>query len=436
VKTKKRLPAALPAAALSALLLLPAAAAEEAAPSFGAPAAAVAFEAREERAILRMSPLPPPPEDASNRVAGDARAAAFGRRLYFDRRLSKSGAMSCATCHDPERAWANGEKTMEVESLFPKNVPSLRNNVYNRWYYWDGRADSSWSQALGPLENDREMASDRLGLLHLLRGDRELAAAYREIFGELPAAADDPGRFPPAAKPLPKEPENPLQKAWAAMSEDDRHAANRVFSNLGKAIAAFERGILVGETRLDRYVARLKKEGRAAAAAELPPAALRGLKLFAGRGACTLCHSGATLSDGEFHDVGIALGIGRRVDPGRFLGIATLRQSQFARNGAYADAKEPEAPIEFLQRPQTAHLGSFKTPTLRGVAETAPYMHDGRFATLEEVVRFYSTRQNARPLGHPTTLLQPLNLTDAEIADLVAFLESLSPLAGGENGIR
>ncbi len=329
--------------------------------------------------------------------------------------------MSCATCHDPAHAFTNGQRTMEVESLFPKNVPSLRNAAYNRWYYWDGRADSSWSQALGPLENDREMGSSRLALLHLLRGDEDLAKRYRELFGELPAGAADASRFPPSAKPLPKEPEHPQQQAWAAMSDDDRRAANVVFSNLGKAIGAFERTILVGESPFDRYVAKLQQEGQESAAGELPPAARRGLKIFVGRGACTLCHSGSTLSDGEFHDVGIALGHRDRVDPGRFGGVATLLQSPFNRNGAFADQPDPEAPVAFLPPPQTTQLGSFKTPTLRGVAETAPYMHDGRFATLEEVVRFYSTRQGARALGHPTTLLQPLSLSDAEVADLVAF---------------
>lgn len=420
----RRRVAALPLAALLPLFCCPAAAAEEPTPI----ASAVTFEPRQERALLRLSPLPPPPADPSNRVAGDPRAAAFGRRLFFDKRLSRGGQMSCATCHDPGQAWANQQPTMPVESLNPRNVPSLRNSAYNRWYYWDGRADSSWSQALGPLENENEMASSRLALLHLFRGDLELEAAYREIFGPLPAGADDARRFPPAAKPLVKEPENPLQQAWAAMSDADRHAANVFFSNLGKAIAAFERTIVAGESPFDRYVARLRQEGQAAAAHELKPEALRGLRIFIGRGACTLCHSGPNLTDGEFHDVGIALGLGRKVDPGRYLGVASLLQSPFARNGAYADAPEPGAPVEFLQRPQTAHMGTFKTPTLRGVAETAPYMHDGRFATLTEVVRFYSTRHGARALTHPTTLLQPLNLTEGDIADLVAFLESLSPL--------
>ena len=152
--------------------------------------------------------------------------------------------------------------------------------------------------------------------------------------------------------------------------------------------------------------------------------ALRGLKLFVGRGDCTLCHSGSYFSDGEFHDVGIALGAHYRVDPGRHRGVLTLLQSPFTRIGEYASAVTDSAPVQYLDA-QTHQLGQFKTPTLRGVADTAPYMHDGRFDTLEQVVRFYSTRDGASPLGHPSTLLQPLQLSETEVGDLVAFLRAL-----------
>jgi cytochrome c peroxidase len=306
-------------------------------------------------------------------------------------------------------------------------VPSLRDTAHNRWYYWDGRADSAWAQALGPLENERELGGSRLAVVHLIAGDLALRGAYQELLGPLPSGLQDPGRFPPSARPIPDQPEHPLQRAWAAMTDADRHAADVVFANIGKAIAAFERGIEVGETPFDRLVAGLRRGDRTATS-ELSPAATRGLKLFVGRGECTLCHSGTNLSDGEFHDVGIALGSNHRVDPGRHRGVLTLLRSPFTRTGEHADAETPGAPIQFLET-QTAQLGQFKTPSLRGVADTAPYMHDGRFDTLEQVVRFYSTREGASPLGHPTTLLQPLRLSDSEVADLVAFLESLSATA-------
>jgi cytochrome c peroxidase len=392
------------------------------------------FSEREIRSILRLSPLPPLPPDLSNAYADDANAAQLGERLFFDTRLSATGAMSCATCHDPARAWSNDERVADSESRFPKNVPSLRNTARNRWFFWDGRADSAWAQALGPLENEREMASNRLALLHVIRLDRKLHDAYAQVFGPMPDGVDDASRFPPAARPLPDQAEHPWQLAWASMSGDDRHAANVVFVNIGKAIAAFERRIEVGESAFDLFVAGLR-HGDHAAQATLTRAAQRGLKLFVGRGECTLCHSGPNLSDGEFHDVGIALGDHQKVDPGRHRGVLTLLTSPFTRVGNYADVQSPLAPVRFLDA-QTHQLGQFKTPSLRGVADTAPYMHDGRFATLEQVIRFYSTRDGASPLGHPTTLLQPLHLEDGEIADLVAFLESMSAVAVGAKDRR
>jgi cytochrome c peroxidase len=382
-----------------------------------------AFNEKELRSILRLSPLPPPPADPSNAHSENPAAARFGRRLFFDPRLSASGTMSCASCHDPARAWSDGQRHVDTQVLFPRNVPSLRNSAYNRWFYWDGRADSAWSQALGPLENDSEMASSRLALLHLIRTDPKLSQEYHAIFGTLPEGADDLKRFPLQARPVHKRPEHPLQQAWTSMTEADRHTANRVFTNIGKAIAAFERGIMVGETAFDRYVVRMK-QGDISASKEFPLAAMRGMKLFVGRGECTLCHSGPNFSDGEFHDVGIALGVGQRVDPARHRGALTLLLSPFTRVGEYADAETPYAPVQYLDA-VTHQLGQFKTPTLRGVAETAPYMHDGRFDSLHQVVRFYSTRDGASPLGHPTTLLKPLGLSETEVDDLVAFLHTL-----------
>lgn len=384
---------------------------------------AVTFDARELRAILRLSPLPPPPRDPSNAVADSPRAAKLGERLFFDARLSTNGATACATCHDPARAWTDGKRSADGGARFARNTPSVRNTAHNRWFYWDGRADSAWAQALGPLENAREMGGNRLAQIRLVAGDARLAADYAAVFGALPDGIADPRRFPPAARPVVEDAADPLDAAWRAMREGDRRAANRMFANLGKAIAAFERGITVGETPFDRYVVRLR-QGDSAPTREFPITAQRGLKLFVGRGECTLCHSGATLSDGEFHDVGIALGTNHRVDPGRHRGVLTLLASGFTRAGDYADTATPDAPVRYLV-PQSDQLGQFKTPTLRGVADTAPYMHDGRFDTLEQVVRFYSTREGASPLGHPTTLLKPLGLSDVEVGDLVAFLRAL-----------
>jgi cytochrome c peroxidase len=381
------------------------------------------FEEGELRRIVRLSPLPELPADPSNAAADDPAAVRLGERLFFDARLSLDGERSCAGCHQPGRSWTDGRTTANPSARFPKNTPSLWNTAFNRWYFWDGRADSAWSQALGPIEADAELGSNRLRLLRLLRSDPELASAYTAVFGPLPRGVDDPARFPADARPIPSQPGHPLHRAWTAMTESDRYLANVVFANLGKAIAAFERTLIVRDTALDRFVAALRGTGDEDANA-LSESAIRGLRLFVGRGQCNLCHSGPLLSDGEFHDVGIALGAGYRVDPGRHRGVLELQRSLFTRIGPYADVVSATAPVRFVDQ-KTEQLGQQKTPSLRGVADTAPYMHDGRFATLDEVVHFYNTRQGAAPLGHPTTLLQPLELGAEQEADLVAFLESL-----------
>ncbi len=384
---------------------------------------AVYFEPSELRSILQLSPLPAPPADPSNAVADDRAAAEFGRQLFFDRRLSGRGDTSCATCHDPQRAWSDGRVAHDLDSRFRRNVPSLRNSAYNRWYYWDGRADSAWAQALGPIEHPGEMAGDRLAVTRVIADDPDLRRRYENLFGSLPKNIDEVRHFPPHAMPMEASPGDARHQAWLSMREGDRRDSNRIFSNVGKAIAAFERDILHSDSAFDRYVAALRR-GDPKADALLRSDARRGLRLFVGRGACTLCHSGPMLSDGEFHDVGIALGQGMRIDPGRHRGVMNLLASPFTRIGEYSDAPEEHPPIRYLDL-QSDQLGQFKTPSLRGVADTAPYMHDGRFADLRAVVEFYSTRRGARVIGHPTSLLQPLDLDDTEIDDLVAFLRSL-----------
>ncbi|MEM9555214.1 MAG: cytochrome c peroxidase [Acidobacteriota bacterium] len=400
--------------------------------------------AGERRQLLSLSPVPPPPPDPSNRWADDPRAVALGERLFFDAGLSggsglggDSGlaglaARSCASCHDPTKGWSDGKPVADDGIRFPRNVPTLWNSAHSRWFTWDGRADSAWAQALGPLENPREMAGDRVSIVRHLAADPGLRGAYEELFGSLPPldarGSDGRARFPHAARPVADDPTDPLHRAWAAMSPDDRQLVDDAFVRVGKALAAYQRTLVTPEAPFDRWVEALREVesgGEPPTEPVLSASAVRGARLFVGRGQCTLCHSGPTFSDGEFHDVGIALGAGGRIDPGRYGGIVALLQSPFSRVGRFSDAPESLAPVRFLQL-RTEQMGQFKTPTLRQLADTAPYMHDGRFATLTEVVTFYSTREGAAVLGHPTTLLQPLDLDGGEIADLVAFLESLS----------
>ena len=397
--------------------------------------AAVTFEAEEVEAILRLSPLPPPPPDPTNVVADDPRAARLGQFLFFDRRLSANGRVACATCHDPARGFADGRPLARGIAAVSRHAPGLLNTVYQRWYFWDGRADSLWAQAVQPLEHPKEHGTDRLHIAHTIHGDPALRQAYEDLFGQLPALAQA-SRFPRHARPAPTQPEHPHHRAWQAMRAEDRHAVNRVLSNVTKSIAAYERRLVRGQAPFDRFVAGLRK-GDVRARGALSVSAQRGLKLFVGGARCIECHSGPNFSDLEFHNLGLPARSWLGPDTGRAQGIPRVRNDPFNATGAYSDASPGSftQKLRFLPDPGAEQQGQFKTPTLRNVALTAPYMHGGHFRSLEQVLRFYSTLRDPlddAPIpdeafaGQREGTLQPLHLSEREIQDLAAFLRSLT----------
>ena len=354
------------------------------------------FSADEVRRILQHSPLPPLPRDTSNSRSDDAGAARLGHFLFFEKRLSGDGRFSCASCHDPARGFADGRALSAGVGTGRRNTPALWNVAYNRWFFWDGRADSLWSQALKPLESRDEMAGSRDGVYRLVRDDAELRAAYEAVFGAFPA-------------------------------KGDRTDVNRVFVSVGKALAAYQRRIVSRNAPFDAFAEGLRAGDEARLAALSEPAR-RGLRLFVGRGQCRTCHVGPNFTDGEFHDIGVPDGPGLQPDPGRVHGITTLLGDEFQAGGLFSDDTQSEAArsTAYLDR-HASVLGQVKTPTLRNVAATAPYMHQGQLATLKDVVRYYSTLEGRRPPGpHDEKILAPLNLTEGEMDDLVAFLESLT----------
>lgn len=385
---------------------------------------------REIARALRHSPLGPLPDDPTNRVADDPRAIQLGQMLFFDPRLSGAGEISCATCHHPELALADGLPLAQGVETASRHTPALWNVGFNRWFFWDGRADSLWSQALDPIENPAEMAGSRTGVFRLLVGDPGLRKGYEDLFGSLPSpeTLEEPGRFPRSGRPG-GIPTDPQEVAWQAMSPTDRDLVNRVFANVGKLIAAYERRLVSRDAPFDRFVLGLRGETGGDPSA-LSASARRGLKLFLGKGNCHSCHVGPNFTDGEFHDLGLPAEDADVLDPGRFEGVTRLLKSPFRSSGPYSDAPEGKAArrLSFLaQRPE--QFGEFKTPTLRNVAKTPPYMHRGQFESLEEVVRFYSTLDGSRSARHHReSILVPLQLTDEEIRDLVAFLHSLTCL--------
>ena len=388
-----------------------------------APRPAVDFTEAERATLLSMSPKPPLPPDPTNRWADDACAARLGRELCFDPRLSADGSVSCASCHVPELSLTDGRALGQGMGTTARHVPTLWNTAFNRWWFWDGRADTAWSQVLGPMESRNEHGGTRVGVARIVAGDPALRAAYERLFGPLPPL-EDRARFPEQARPDPWERWSPHAIAWKGMAQEDRDAIDAVAARVAKSLGAFERTLVGGEAPFDRFVAALRGKGGDLGA--LSPAAQRGARVFIGKGRCTTCHHGPLLSDLEFHDLHLESAVLEPRDTGRFRGIELLRRDPFNSAGAYADDGGATASkLEYLAQ-QPENWGQFKTPSLRNVARTPPYMHDGRFATLQDVVHYYRTLEGAvPPASHAEKTLQAVDLTDGEAEDLVAFLESL-----------
>lgn len=367
---------------------------------------------------LSLAALKPLPPDPSNAVADDPAAAALGERIFFDVRFSANGAVSCASCHMPERHFTDGRPFGVGVDVIPLNAMTLVGAAYSPWQTWNGKNDSQWSQALLPLENALEHGGDRTFYAHLIA--EHYAVEYTALFGPLPDLSDA-ARFPRHAGPVEAL---AASLAWEKMTEVDRDAVNRVFANIGKALAAYERTLLPRPARFDRYVATLGDDGRPQGQALLTEDEIAGLRIFIGKGRCTNCHNGPRFTNDAFHNTAVPGAPGRPLQRGRIDGVVRVQQDIFNCLGPYSDAA-PEActALRFMVAEGEVLLGAMKTPTLRNVAETAPYMHTGQMATLADVVAHYNGGGYAL-LGHNE--LTPLNLTAQEAAQLEAFLHTLT----------
>lgn len=342
----------------------------------------------------------------------------LGKALFFDTRLSRNGKIACATCHNPEKNWTDGRPTSVGLGNGSRNTPSLWNAADNRWFFWDGRADSQWSQALIPIESPVEMGGSRLSVYHLINNDPQYARLYTAAYGVSPHYGDD-ADFPDAGCPC--DYNLTLSRQWNALDTDEKMFVDDVFVNAGKAIAAFEGMIVSDSSRFDRF-ARGLITGDDGAQAALNESEALGLKLFLAAG-CINCHNGPDFTDKEFHDI-LLPQLSNPPDSGRISGITQLLADPF--NGL-SGLNEPdfENPVRFL-RQSPVNFGAFKTPSLRNVTRTAPYMHDGRFATLEEVLAHYNKLENAaHPLPGSESLVRPLFLSKAELEHLLHFLAAL-----------
>ena len=390
-------------------------------PSPGFEISGIYFTPEEIDTISSLSPVPERPPSPTNRFADNPAAAQLGQFLFYDTRLSENGEVSCATCHQPDQGWSDGKTVSEGLETVTRNAPTLFNLAFSRWFFWDGRKDSLWSQSLGPIEADKEMGGSRLQTYHLIAEDADLRSAYEKVFGTVP----DLEIVQPPRSGFPSEDASaPMSQAWASLSESDQERVNHVFAHVGKAIEAYERRLISTDSPFDTFVAKLKE--RATESMPLSVAATRGLKIFVGNGQCTFCHSGPQFNDLEFHNIGLDRGeFG--LDTGRYDAVNAVKRDPFNGLGPYSDDRTLEGnKALFFVALKPNNLGEFKTPTLRNIAQTAPYMHDGRFSTLAEVVQFYSELNQEPALGHREETLIPLGLSPQDIDDLVAFLETLT----------
>jgi cytochrome c peroxidase len=297
-------------------------------------------------ASSRVAPIPEPYASEAPTLpetpAWSPEMAALGKRLFYEKSLSRDASVSCATCHDPAHAFSDGLPLARGVrgQVGPRNTPTIVNRGIGRYQFWDGRASTLEEQALGPIQAAGEMDLTIPEAVSRLGQD----ASYREAF----------------------------QRVFSAEPSADR---------LAQAIAAYERTIYSVDAPFDRFLA-----GEVDA---MGPEARRGLTVFGGKARCGECHTGPSFTDELFHTLGLGHDAGR--------------------GGVTKTATEN---------------GAFKTPTLREIAKTAPYMHDGSLATLEEVVEYYDRGGTPHPNLSPK--ITKLGLTAQEKLDLVAFLRALS----------
>jgi cytochrome c peroxidase len=320
--------------------------------------------------LADIGPLPPVPVPEDNPLTPEK--VALGRRLFFDARLSADGSLACVSCHLPDQGWTTNTP---LSPAYPthmerRNSQTLINVAYNQALLWDGRAGTLEKQALGPIQNPLHMNQNLDLLIEKLNSIPDYAERFHKVFGT-------------SVTP----------------------------EGLGKALAAFERTLVTGHAPFDRYM-----EGDLQAMSE---SAVRGLELFTGKARCILCHHGPNFTDSQFHNLGVP-DVPLLAHP---LVQAALRfDAKRMHIQEYAQVREDLG--RYLVTKQEQDKGAFKTPTLRNVAQRDPYMHNGAFQSLEEIIDFYN-RGGGTVLGK-SPLIQPLELSTQEKGDLLVFLQALT----------
>ena len=331
----------------------------------------------------------------------------LGRALFLSPALSPA-RRSCATCHEPAHGYGASAATALKFKDLPRSIPSLLNLSHQRWFFWDGRSDQLWQQALGPLESEAEMNSHRLFMVAAVVSDpplqasalagRALGAAemavLRATLGQLPSCDGSES----------------CERVWKALSRDQRAVVEASAHQLLLSLAAFQVSLKSRWTAYDDYLASGKG---------LSERQLRGMKLFFGEARCASCHSGPAMTDVGFHNLLLPSPPGRaREDPGRFRGIQHLRALAARGDMGYV-ASEVARYLDL----NNSVWGQFKTPSIRNLEGRSEFMHNGVYKSLRDVLRNYNTLADAQLVQHhPNALLTPLNFKDEQLEDLEAFL--------------
>ncbi|MGE0171879.1 MAG: cytochrome-c peroxidase [Oligoflexales bacterium] len=398
----------------------------------------------------------------------DLELARFGKQLFFDRRLSANGEVACVSCHKPELSFTDGKAVAEGIGKTTKNTPPLVNVFSGYWFFWDGRADSLEAQALGPIEASAEHGLDRWRLANLLK--KYYSDEYERNFGPWPEI--------PKEDPSPKKARNAqldqrlaqvavdtlrrsLKKEILAKAKEQGVVASEVFlkehiefpatiadsgvsagvdliaGNFARAIAAFERTIVAVDSPFDNFVNRFSRQDNGDVSEAFGEGfgedQWLGYQLFVGKGQCVLCHNGPSFSDQQFHNIGSPPAVALQeqttgVDLGRAIGLLLAKESAWNCLGKLLPRSESEScrELPYLNTVSQEALGAFKTPTLRNVALTAPYLHDGSMASLQEVLEAYNELRTVARVGHREETLKPLGFSEKDLWRLEQFLHALT----------
>jgi len=353
------------------------------------------------------------PAALGNAHAEEFNASLLGFHVFFDSRFSENLNVRCESCHSVDYGFSDN-RPVPVAGIGHgvRNSPTIFNAARYTTFFWDGRADTLWSQPLFAFENPDEMDFTRLEIVHLLNA--VYSAEYTSAFGPLPDFSDLK-RFPARGKPG--------DAAYEAMAPVDQQSVNTVVANIGKALEAYMRRVATGPSVVDSYL-KGKFGTPGAAPITLTARQERGVAVFVNSG-CLQCHSGPQLSDNQFHNLGVAAVAEQAPDAGRSqAAIATLAENPFNAKGPFFD---DSAPLEIDAAPVV--LGGFRTPSLRNLPKSAPYGHNGSFATLEDVVDFHlqgGGRGSGGFVGEVDSLIQPTPTSADDRAALIEFLKALA----------